>query len=89
VDLHCCPVSLVTTVLVELLLNRIGCMNLNYSSVYSKPNHDDELSSVSALYTSKWQTNVGYMCGLLKSCDGGVLNCGVCISHMACIKCTA
>lgn len=38
VDLHCCPVSLVMTVLVELLLNRIGCMNLNYSSVYTKPN---------------------------------------------------
>jgi hypothetical protein len=38
VVLRCCPVSLVMAVLVDLLLNCIESMNLNYSSVYTKPN---------------------------------------------------
>jgi hypothetical protein len=38
VDFHYCPVSLVMAVLVDLLLNCIESMNLNYSSVYTKPN---------------------------------------------------
>jgi hypothetical protein len=37
VVLHCCPDALVMAVLVDLLLNCIESMNLNYSTVYTKP----------------------------------------------------